>query len=127
VLRGEIETITGGWLEAPFLLDVGADRTVLSATIASALGVTAAEPTQQLRGIGGVSPFILVNTALRFTNQTGTKVQFRSQFAAFTALDALDMSVLGRDITNLFAVIVDRPQDVVCLLGQRHRYEILET
>jgi hypothetical protein len=34
------------------------------------------------------------------------------------------MSVLGGDITGLFAVIVDRPGDVVCLLGQRHRYTI---
>jgi len=37
---------------------------------------------------------------------------------------SLDMSVLGRDILNLFAVIVDRPQDVVCLLTQDHVYEI---
>jgi hypothetical protein len=49
---------------------------------------------------------------------------FRGSFAAFTALESLDMSVLGRDITNLFAVIVDRPRNLVCLLGQRHRYTI---
>jgi hypothetical protein len=36
------------------------------------------------------------------------------------------MSVLGRDIINLFALIVDRPQDIVCLLGQRHRYRIVQ-
>jgi hypothetical protein len=35
------------------------------------------------------------------------------------------MSVLGRDITNFFALIVDRPQEVVCLLGQGHRYLII--
>jgi hypothetical protein len=34
------------------------------------------------------------------------------------------MSVLGRDITNLFAVIVDRPGDAVCLVGQGHLYLI---
>jgi hypothetical protein len=34
-------------------------------------------------------------------------------------------SVLGRDITGLFAVIVDRPGDLVCLVGQRHRYSII--
>jgi hypothetical protein len=34
------------------------------------------------------------------------------------------MSVLGRDITGLFAVIVDQPGNVVCLLRQRHRYMI---
>jgi hypothetical protein len=36
------------------------------------------------------------------------------------------MSVIGRDLTNLFALIVDRPGDRVCLLGQRHRYVIEE-
>jgi hypothetical protein len=35
------------------------------------------------------------------------------------------MSVPGRDITNLFALIVNRPQDVVCLVGHGHRYLIV--
>jgi hypothetical protein len=34
------------------------------------------------------------------------------------------MSVLGRDILNLFAVIVDRPSDRICLVGGNHRYVI---
>jgi hypothetical protein len=49
---------------------------------------------------------------------------FRWQYAAVTELEALDISVLGRDITGLFAVIVDRPHDVVCLVGHQHRYTI---
>jgi hypothetical protein len=40
------------------------------------------------------------------------------------ALEALDMGVLGRDITNLFGLIVDRPRDLVCLLGTGHQYQI---
>jgi hypothetical protein len=62
-MRGEIRTRDGSWIKAPFLLDTGADRTV--------------------------------------------------------------MSVLGRDVTNLFAVIIDWPQRFVCLLGQQHQYTIL--
>jgi hypothetical protein len=34
------------------------------------------------------------------------------------------MCVLGRDVTGLFAVIVDQPNNVVCMIGQRHRYTI---
>jgi hypothetical protein len=34
------------------------------------------------------------------------------------------MSILGRDITNQFALIIDRPRDLVCLLGPGHRYSI---
>jgi len=42
-------------------------------------------------------------------------------------MEALDISVLGRDMTDLFAVIVDRRAEVVCLLGQRHHYIIAES
>jgi hypothetical protein len=34
------------------------------------------------------------------------------------------MSVLGRDIMDMFAVIVDRRSDVVALLGTGHRYRL---
>jgi hypothetical protein len=34
------------------------------------------------------------------------------------------MSVLGRDIMNLFAVVVDRPGDLVCMIGKGHSYTI---
>jgi hypothetical protein len=67
----------------------------------------------------------IVNTTIRLTREDDGKVTFRSHYAAVTDLEALDMSVLGRDITGLFAVIVDRPGDLVCLVGQRHRYSII--
>jgi hypothetical protein len=38
--------------------------------------------------------------------------------------NALDMSVLGRDVLNLFAVIVDRGADRVMLLHGAHSYAI---
>jgi hypothetical protein len=37
---------------------------------------------------------------------------------------ASSLWTLGRDITNLFAVIVDRPGDAVLMLAQRHGYAI---
>jgi len=37
---------------------------------------------------------------------------------AVTDLEALDISVLGRDITGLFAVIVDRPA-MLCLCWRK--------
>jgi hypothetical protein len=51
-------------------------------------------------------------------------VVFRGQYAAVMERAALDMSVLGRDITGLFVLIVDQPGNVICLLGQRHWYAI---
>jgi hypothetical protein len=67
---------------------------------------------------------VIVETRLRLTREDAGKVVFRGQYAAVTELTALDISVLGRDIIGLFAVIVDWPHDVVCVVGQRHRYTI---
>jgi len=53
-------------------------------------------------------------------------VTFCGQYAAVTTPEALDMNVLGRDITGRFAVIVDPPGNIVCLLGQRHQYSIMQ-
>ena len=43
---------------------------------------------------------------------------------ACTQHEALDMSVLGRDLLEMFAVIVDRRADVVAIIGGQHRYTI---
>jgi hypothetical protein len=45
---------------------------------------------------------------------------FRGEYHALVDRRALDLPVLGRDITEQFAVLVDRPGNVVCLLSQRH-------
>jgi hypothetical protein len=42
-----------------------------------------------------------------------------------TAVADLDICVLGRGITGFFTVLVDQPGDIVCLLGQKHRYTIV--
>ena len=79
---------------------------------------------ESLRGVGGMTAAVSVATWIRLTREDAGKVMFRGQYAAVTELEALDISVLGRDITGLFTVIVDWPHDVVCLVGQRHRYTI---
>jgi hypothetical protein len=120
VLRGEIATADGSWIQAPFLVDTAADRTVLLED----LDLQPLASQCQLGGVGGVAASIVVETRIQFPREDDVPVVIRGQYAAFTDPKALDMSVLGRDITNLFAVIVDRPREFVCLLGQRHYYTI---
>jgi hypothetical protein len=124
VMRGEILAADGSWVIAPFLVDPGADRTVFSLDVLEALSLQAMVPSAQLVGLGGAASSVIVQTQLRLTREEGSKVVFRGQYAAVREQKALDMSLLGRDITNLFALIVDRPRDVVSLLGQRHTYTI---
>jgi hypothetical protein len=123
-IRGEILTGDGSWVEIPFLVDTGADRTAFSAAIFAILHLQPIPTQERVSGVGGLAESVVIATQIRLTRENGEKAVFRGQFAAVTELEALDMSVLGRDITNLFAVIVDRPGDFVCLLGQRHHYTI---
>jgi hypothetical protein len=124
VIRGEILTGAGHWLEVPFQVDTGADHTAFSAEVLAALDLKPQESPLQFEGVGGIAPSVVVETQVRLPHETGNAV-FRGQFAALTLSEALDMCVLGRDITNLFATIVDRPGDVVCLAGQQHGYVIV--
>jgi hypothetical protein len=67
---------------------------------------------------------VILETRIRFTDDEEGKAVFVGRFAGLTDLKALDMSVLGRDILNVFALLVDRRADTVCLLGQKHFYTI---
>jgi hypothetical protein len=126
ILRGAIQTASGNWIEAPFLVDTGADQTVFSAAILSLLGLPTQTTPYQLLGVGGASQSVIVRTAIHFPNEVGTNIRFRGQFAAFTDLESLDMCLLGRDITRLFSVIVDFPRDLVCLVRPPHQCVIQE-
>ena len=124
VIYGEALAKDGTRLRTPFLVDTAADRTVFSANILEALGFEAVKGTQQLGGVGGVTATVAVATRIEFPRDDVGRAVFKGQFAAFTDKKALDMSVLGRDILNLFTLIADRQGDRVCLLGQDHYYTI---
>lgn len=127
VLRGEVLSAAGAWIPVPFLVDTGADRTVLTAAVLSALTLPVFDAEEAISGLGGVVPSVILDTKIQFMRETGVPVSFRGHFAAVIDATALDISVLGRDITDNFSVIVDRQQDAVYLLGQRHSYNITQS
>lgn len=126
IVRSLVQRRDGLWRPVALLVDTGADRTVFSALDLEALGLAPVPTDQRIGGLGGLVDSIAVETTIRLRQMRGENATFRGQFAAVTGPEALDMSVLGRDITCLFAVIVDQPGDTVCLVGQRHRYTIRE-
>jgi ribosomal protein L14 len=77
-----------------------------------------------LGGVGGITESVDVTTKIRLKRDDGQWVTFRGTYAACLRQDALDMSVLGRDILNLFAVIVDRAADRIVLLHGADGYAI---
>ena len=126
VIHAEIEARDGSWIKAPLLVDTGADRTVFSADILPPLRLQPVLAEERLGGMGGVVRANVVETRLRLTRENNGKIMFRGQYAAVTDTEALDMSVLGRDVTNFFSVIVDWPRRLVYLVGQQHQYTIIQ-
>lgn len=126
VMRARLLSAAGDWLIAEFLLDTGADRTVFDAQTLGKLGLPALEPEEDISGLGGATSSVVIETKLNLLRDDGTPVIFTSRFTAVTDPTALDLCVLGRDIMDLFSVIIDRPGNVICLLSQKHRYTIIQ-
>lgn len=124
IMRGEILADNGSWRAVEFLVDTGADRTVFSTNVLEALALETTEANESIGGIGGMVDVVVVATRIRLTRENAQKVTFRGEYAACTEQETLDMSVLGRDLLDMFALIVDRPHNLVCLLSGQHHYQI---
>lgn len=122
VMEAEVLDGDGSWKKFELLVDTGADRTVLCAAVLDLLNLPQKGPGDQLGGVGGDAECVIVETAIRMTSDAGEKVILRSDYAAFPHVETLDTSVLGRDILNLFALIVDYGADEICLLADPHNY-----
>jgi predicted aspartyl protease len=125
VMIARLATADGSLVLTEFLVDTGADRTVLDTRTFRALKLLALPTREQLAGVGGTVFSALVETCILLTREDGTEISSRGPFAVFTDPEALDMCVLGRDVTNHFAVIIDRPRDGVSLLNQAPTSQIV--
>jgi hypothetical protein len=78
-----------------------------------------------LIGVGGGSPFVLVDTTLVFTGTSGAVGHIQGRFAAFSAPNFSTTSILGRDVLDQFDLILSRGRDEVWLLRPDHQYQIV--
>jgi hypothetical protein len=129
IIRARIRDVAGRVLPDRFLVDSGADRTVLSADLLRDLHLSVQRPAtgSALLGVGGDVAFVLVSTALEFLRDDGTPVTVRGEYAAFTDPRATDLSILGRDVLDNFDVIISRRRGEVMLLAPNHRYQVTPT
>lgn len=125
VIRGIIRAQSGEFVEVPFLVDTGADRTVLSADIFRILGLKTTTPFERVEGVGGRVESVHVETVIWLFHSERGLASFPGRYSALTDPASLDMSVLGRDIMQNFALIVDQPGGTICLVNQRHGYTIV--
>jgi hypothetical protein len=95
VMLGRFESAGGEWISVRLLIDTGADRPVLSATVLQKLGIDPLEAEEGISGLGGVTDALVIQTKLQLFRETGAPVTFHSHFIAVTDPTALDLSLLG--------------------------------
>jgi predicted aspartyl protease len=62
LIRGKLQTGNGEWESVAFLVDTGADRTVLSAPVLVELGLPQVAAPEQLGGLGEMTEMVTVET-----------------------------------------------------------------
>lgn len=123
VVEAGVRAATGEWVVSRFLIDTGADRTVLEAETAGQLGYDNAIPGR-LQGLEGEIDSVEITTAVALLSESGQVLKFHGEYAATTIPDLFRLNILGRDILQSFAVIVDHPGRIVTLIRDRHQYII---
>ena len=109
-----------------FLIDSGADRTIFSGSLFQSLGISAmgSASGSTLFGIGGQFQPVDVATELEFRKTAAVPHRIAGQFAAATDPNAIDISILGRDVLDQFDVILSNRRDEILLLNDPHGYTI---
>lgn len=125
-VKGNVFSADGSPRNEHFLVDSCADCTVLSALLLNKLHLPTQAPPPQLnlKGVSGVTSFVVVGASLEFIRDDGGPATVRGTFAAFTDPQATDLSVLGRDVLNHFDVILSHRNNAVFLLSGPHQYVV---
>lgn len=123
VLEAHVMAADGTFVCENFLIDTGADCTVLSGTLLTKL----AQPRRAMAdvsGVGGRAPVVEIETVLRIPASDGRSLRIQGPFTAFVDPRATDLSILGRDVIDELDLIVSRRRAEVVLLYRDHAYRI---
>lgn len=126
VVYARVRTGDGSWCPLPLLVDSGADQSIFAPEVLGDLRHTLEPSDRDAIGVGGRVDISLIETTIRLHCHDGTAVSFTGRFGALTQTGALETSVLGRDILDFFALILDRGNDAVILINQRHQYRVVD-
>lgn len=83
MIYGEVETANGGWIGCDFLIDTGADVTVISPDVLRNLGRRTTFAARQLGGVGSSVPTLEVWTTIRFLAPDGSVANIGGTRSAF--------------------------------------------
>ena len=116
------------WLEYAFLVDSGADVTFLHYGSLDELAIDTSnlEVYDDVGGVGGKDvPYIKFSSKLQFISGEDVKV-FEGDINIFLDPHATDVPLLGRDVLDHFAVLLDCRTSQVLLLDEMVKYRVNE-
>ena len=116
------------WLEYAFLVDSGADVTFLHYGSLDELAIDTSnlEVYDDVGGVGGKDvPYIKFSSKLQFISGEDVKV-FKGDINIFLDPHATDVPLLGRDVLDHFAVLLDCRRSQVLLLDEMAKYRVNE-
>lgn len=120
VVKTALLTPGGVAIERYMLVDLGADRTMLTRQTLDSLGGPVAGSELAVGGIGGLAGAVMVEATLYLYRDDGELAGVGGPFAAFLAPDANDEDLLGRDVLNNFDVVACYRRREVLLLAPPH-------
>lgn len=118
--------VQGQELPITFLIDTGADSTVIGSAFTSLLVDVQQESTKSLVGAGGQVNCFFASVRLELRDVSNRPIRFSIPCAILTDPSQANEHLLGRDILDYFALICDRETNRVTLLRAPHRYMIYE-
>lgn len=107
-----------------FLVDTGADRTVLGSAFASILLPHERKSAESFVSAGGTLSHFVADARIMLVDVDGRAVSFNVPCVVLSDAEQANTHLLGRDVLDYFAVICDRERDVVTLLRPPHTYSI---
>jgi hypothetical protein len=86
LVRATVLDVAGISMPEDFLIDSGAGRTMLSASLLTRLRLPMQSPPPELSlsGVGGSRAFVIVTTVVECSREEGGTVRMRGEFAGFT-------------------------------------------
>jgi hypothetical protein len=127
VSRPMVEVLLAGAsvLSRRFLVDTGADVTVIRRVTLDALGVALPTTAVAASGIGGDASLVSLSTYLVLQVEGGGTARVNGPFTASLDPVAFEFDLLGRDVLNNFEVLVSRRRGEVLLLAPPHEYQVI--
>lgn len=124
LIWAKVQDPSGQFVEVEFLVDSGADQTVLGAMANGMLNLDPVSTDLRLGGAGGMAEARGVSARLLFVKSDQRPFAINTECFVFEEENELETCILGRDVLNLFTVIFDYNNRLVCLLAPNHAYSI---